>query len=289
MPRPRVRRFRFRLFVKDEYRPLRAVPRGLWAAAAFALAAQLWFHDHLGAPQVSERELQLPRPPPAELLHAAAFGDPLSLGRILMLNLQAFDNQQGVSILYIDLDYDMLGLWLDRIVSLDEKSEYPHFTAAKIYTGPPDEARRRKMAEWVRRHFRAFPDARWEWMAYMTNFVRHQIKDDALSLEMAREIRALTTPGEVPGWTRQMEVFFLENANEYESSAALLANLLEAGEVADPAEFSFLLTRLEEIAEKMVESGEVRSEGEIDKIDNQLRALREQFLRQYGESSESDS
>lgn len=285
----RARRFRFRLFVKDEYRPLRAVPCGLWAAGVFALAAQVWFHNYLGAPQVAERELQLSRPPAEALLHIAAFGDPLALGRVLMLNLQAFDNQQGVSLLYIDLDYEMLGLWLDRIVSLDETSEYPHFTAAKIYTGPPDEAHRLLMVEWVRRHFRNAPDARWEWMAHMTNFVRSQMKNDALSLEMARELRMLTTPGKVPGWARQMEVFFLENKSEYESSAALLAHLLEAGEVTDPVEFSFLLMRLEEIVAKMLERGEVRSAAEFEKIENQLHDLREKFLAQHGEESAVES
>lgn len=286
---PLLRRFRFRLFVKDEYRPLRAAPRGLWALMAFALAMQLWFHQHLGPPKVSERELQLSRPPAEELLHAAAFGDPFALARALMLNLQAFDNQQGVSIKYGDLDYDILGLWLDRIVSLDEKSGYPHFTAAKIYTSPKDEARRRKIIEWVRKHFRERPNERWEWMAHATNFVRHQMKDGPLALEMAREIRALTAPGKVPGWTRQMEAFFLENDSAYKASASLLANLLAAGEVKDPAEFSFLLQRLEEIAKKMALSGEVRDAAEIDRIDAQLRGLREKFLEQFGESSASES
>ena len=285
----RKRRFRFRLFVKDEYRPLRVVPRGLWLALTGAFIAQLWFHDYIGPPKVSARDLQLSHPPAQELLHAAAFGDTLSLGRILMLNLQAFDNQQGVSIKYTDLDYDILGEWLDRIVSLDEKSEYPHFTASKIYTGPPDEERRRKMIAWGRKHFRERPNERWEWMAYLTNFVRYQMQDNALALEMARELRDLTEAGKVPGWTRQLNVFFLEADNEYQASATLLANLLAAGEVKDPAEFKFLLDRLEEIAEKMVRDGEVRSESEIDKIESQLHNLRDKFLEQFGESPASDS
>lgn len=281
MPRPR--RFRFRLFVKDEYRPLRAVPRMLWAALTAAFVAQLWFHDFIGPPKVSERGLQLSPPPARELLQAAAFGDPLALGRILMLNLQAFDNQQGVSIKYTDLDYDILGEWLDGIVSLDEKSEYPHFTASKIYTAPKSELHRRKMIAWVRNQFRARPNDRWEWMAHAVKLARYELEDGALALEMAREIRDLTDPDKVPGWTRQMEVFFLESDSEYTASATLLANLLEAGEVKDPAEFRFLLDRLEEIAAKMIQSGKVRNEAEIDKIDSQLRDLREKFLQQFGE------
>ena len=226
----RARRFRFRLFIKDEYRPLRAVPKWLWAGAVLALAAQLFFHAQLlSAPQLSARDLQLQRPPSDAVLRILALGDRLALARVLMLNLQAFDNQQGTSISFADLDYDRLGEWLDRITALDEKSEYPHFSAAKIYTSVSDKSRQRKMVQWVRRHFANAPDARWEWMAHAANFAKYKLKDDALALELAREIRALSTAGKVPGWTRQMEVFFLESANEYEAAANLLAKLLAAG------------------------------------------------------------
>ena len=278
---PRARRFRLRLFVKDEYMPLRRVPIWLWALSAAALAGQLFLHGALGAPQVSERGLQLQLPPSDGMLRLAALGDTPALSRIIMLNLQAFDNQQGVSISFRDLDRDLLALWLDRIVALDEKSEYPHFTAAKVYTTAYNDELRRAMAKWVRRQFRRSPDTRWEWMAHVTNMVRHVIKDDALSLEMARELRELTTPEKVPGWARQLEVFFLESKNEYESSAALLSNLLSSGEVSNPQEFSFLLGRLEDIVEKMVKKGEIRSQAEFNVVQERLQSLREQFGRQH--------
>ncbi len=279
----RARRFRFRLFVKDEYRPLRLVPRKLWAAAALMLAAQLFFHGQLwGAAQLSARDLQLRRPPSDTMLRILALGDRPALARILMLNLQAFDNQQGASISFRDLDYEVLGLWLDRITALDEQSEYPHFSAAKIYTAVFDETRQRAMIQWVRRHFADAPDARWEWMAHAANFAKHRLKDDELALAMAREMRALTAPGKVPGWTRQMEVFFLESANEYEGAANLLAHLLAAGEVSDPTEFSFLLERLDGIICKMVGvEKSVRSAAEFDAIkDRRFGLLKEYLSRQ---------
>lgn len=285
----RFRRFRFRLFVKDEYQPLRLVPKWLWLALTLSFSAQLGFHAWLPPPKVDERGLQLQTPSDEVLLRALAFGDPAPLSRVLMLNLQAFDNQQGVSILYTDLDYTMLGLWLDRIVALDEKSEYPHFTAAKIYTGVQDESRQRQMVEWVRKQFRASPDTRWEWMAHVTNFIRYRLEDQELSLEMAHELRDLTTPGKTPGWARQTAVFFLESENEYQASANLLANLLAEGEVTDPAEFSFLLDRLEEIVLKMVSEGKIKNQDEFNQIQNQMDDLREQFLQQHGESLNEES
>ena len=173
-----------------------------------------------------------------------------------------------------ELDYGRLGEWLDRIVALDERSEYPHFSAAKIYTNVADDGRRRTIIEWVRRHFRDEPDVRWEWMAHAANFAQHVMKDQSLAISMARELREKTTPGAVPGWTRQMEVFLLENKNEYEAAASLLFNLLQAGEVTEPIEFSFLLGRLEGMAKTMIERGEVRTPEEIDKIEARLDQLK---------------
>lgn len=290
----RARRFRVRLFVKDEYRPLRAAPRGLWAAAVLALAAQLLFHHYLwGEPRPSARDLELRRPPSDAFFRLAALGDRPALARVLMLNLQAFDNQQGESISFSDLDYKTLGEWLDRITALDQKSEYPHFSAAKIYTSPPDEERQRMMLAWVRRHFAAknaecgedgrCANLRWEWMAHAANFAKHRLEDDALALEMAREMRALTVPGKVPGWTRQMEVFFRESADEFEGAANLLAHLLEAGEVSDPVEFKFLLERLDGIICKIVRDEKtVRSFGKFNEIKERRFALLKNYLERQG-------
>ena len=278
MPR---RRFRFRLLVKDEYQPLSVIPVALWLLLVFMLAAQLAFHHFSEEARADVRKFHLSVPPPEGVLQAAAFGDGPALARLLMLNLQGFDNQQGRSLSFRELDYGRLGEWLDRIVALDERSEYPHFSAAKIYTNVADDGRRRTIIEWVRRHFRDEPDVRWEWMAHAANFAQHVMKDQSLAISMARELREKTTPGAVPGWARQMEVFLLENKNEYEAAASLLFNLLQAGEVTEPIEFSFLLGRLEGMAKTMIERGEVRTPEEIDKIEARLDQLKGMFVAQF--------
>jgi hypothetical protein len=281
MPVARLK-FRFRLIVKEEYQPLRNVPRWLWLLMATAIAAQIAFSVLL-LPQPKPKISALHQPPSALFLQAVSLGDPLALGRILMMNLQAHDNQQGLSIPFRELDYDVLGQWLDRIVSLDEKAEYPHFSAAKIYSFVSNEERQNKMIEWVRRHFARSPDTRWEWMAHMTNLARHTLKNNALALEMAKEMRDLTTPGKVPGWVRQTEAFILEEEEEYEASASLLAGLLEACEVTDPTEFEFLLRRLEDIIDKQVKSGEIRTQAQIKEKTRTLESLQARFLSQYQE------
>ena len=273
--------FRLRLLVKDEYQPLRSVPSWLWALAALALAAQVSFHQWLLPPP--QAKITVLRPPPSlAALQILSLGEPITLARALMLALQASDNQQGESISFRDLDYDLVGAWLDRIVALDERAEYPHFSAAKIYATVNDEERQRQMIAWVRRQFARAPDSRWEWMAHTTHLARHILSDDALALAMAREARELTTPGKVPGWVRQMEAFFLAGQGEYESSAALIAGLLAAGEVTDPTEFEFLLRRLEEIITKQVHNGDLRTQSEIAQRWQTLKKLQQMFLAQYG-------
>lgn len=281
-PAKAKRRFRFRLFVREEYRPLRDAPWWLWTLAALALAAQIYFHARLQeAPEAQEASLRLSEPPSEASLRLAALAEPEALARALMLNLQAFDNQQGQSIPFAKMDYDVLGRWLDRIVALDERAAYPHFSAAKIYASVADESRQRKMVEWVRHHFPAAPAARWQWMAHATNVARYDIEDFELSKAMARELREGTAPDEAPGWARQMEVFFLENEGAYESSATLLSNLLEAGEVSSPTEFAFLLGRLEDIVKSMAESGQIKDRNELQQIQTRMDSLRELYLSQH--------
>ncbi|MGU9951824.1 MAG: hypothetical protein ACNYPH_05915 [Gammaproteobacteria bacterium WSBS_2016_MAG_OTU1] len=280
---PRRFRFRFRLLVKDEYQPLGKISKWLWGLLAFTLTAQLVFHHYQPDALVDQRGFKLWKPPSINILQAASFGDPLLLSRGMMLNLQAFDSQQGESLSFKELDYNVLTEWLDRIVALDEKTQYPHFSAANVYATVSDNERRLIMIEWVRKHFREMPDARWESMARAAHVVQYIIKDEKLGLELAQEIRLYTSAGKVPGWARQMEAFLLENKNQYEAATSLLFNLLQDGEVTDPIEFTFLLDRIEGMVKTMVEEGQVRSVEELREIENKLQSLRQMFVEQFDE------
>ena len=126
-------KFRFRLIVKDEYQPLRVVSPLLWSVAVIALVGQIVFTLYVLEPPTAEAQ-QLQTPPSQSVLRLSALGDPVALARILMIDIQGFDNQKGVSLPFNQLDYDVLGEWLDAIVGLDERAEYPHFSAAKLYS-----------------------------------------------------------------------------------------------------------------------------------------------------------
>lgn len=274
-------RLRLRLFVADEYKPLRLVPPLLWVITLGALCAQIVLTVLLVPPPEVRRE-DYANPPPLELWHIAALGEPETLAKVVAIRLQTFDNQPGISIPFAELDYVKIGLWLDNVVAMDERAEYPHFLMSKVYSFVPEPSRRRLTAEWVWRQFLRDPAHRWWWMTHSVSYARHVLKDKELALKMARDLRIHLKPGDGPSWPRQMEAYLLEGQSEFDSAATILLNQLEAGEITDPQEFSFLLERLEGILRKMYEEGELTSRAQAEEKLQALQQLQDKFLQQHG-------
>ncbi|MBI1732978.1 MAG: hypothetical protein HYR49_09460 [Gammaproteobacteria bacterium] len=225
-------------------RPVSAVPVPVMLVFALALAAQIGWHLRLPPPVA--RASALPAPPATLALRGMSFGEEPAFARALMLWLQAFDNQPGISVPFRNLDYRRVVSWLDRILALDPRSRYPLLSAARIYADVPDPDRRRIMIAFVERQFLLAPDTRWPWLAHAVFIARHRLNDLPLALRLARELREYTQADQVPGWARQMEMFVLEAMGETESAKVLLGGLLESGQISDPAEREFLLQRLGE-------------------------------------------
>src|SRR5690349_19964840 len=66
-------------------------------------------------PKPSARAEALDLPPSTAALHVLAAGVPIALAQILTLYLQAFDNQPGISIPFLELDYARVQAWLATI------------------------------------------------------------------------------------------------------------------------------------------------------------------------------
>ena len=227
---------------RDE-RPLRAVPAAVWLALAAALAAQIGWRAGQG--QLRATAEDLPPPPSAAALRLASFGEPAALARVGMLYLQAFDYGGANVIPYRRLDYARLIGWLDALLELDPRSEYPLFAAARIYAEVPDEARSRIALDFIYRQFLADPDRRWPWLAHAALLAKHRLHDLPLARRYAAAIDRRTRAPDVPLWARQMEVFILEDMGEVEAARIMLGGLLESGAIRDPAEARFLRQRLE--------------------------------------------
>ena len=75
--------------------------------------------------------------------------------------------------------------------------------------------------------------------------------------------------------------FFLENQNEYDAAANMLALQLESGDVTDPQEFIFLLNRLEDMLNDMVKRGEIKDEAGLRNLWERLGELQGQYLQQF--------
>ena len=76
----------------------------------------------------------LPADPPSKIeSQLMGMGDSIMISKLFMLWLQAFDNQPGVSVPFKNLDYQRVINWLERILTLDPKGQYPLLAAGRIY------------------------------------------------------------------------------------------------------------------------------------------------------------
>lgn len=237
---------------RDE-RPVADVPRWVLGLLATCLVIQIGWKSQIqpGIPAAED----LPAPPSSQVLRVVALGEPATLARIAMLYLQAFDYHGTNALPYRKLDYSRLIGWLRSIQELDMRSEYPLFSAARVYAEVPDPRRQRMMLEYVYSQFLQDPNRRWPWAAHAALVAKHQLKDLPLALKYARGIDSLTTAREVPLWARQMGVFILEDMNEFEAARIMLGGLLETGQIKDAGELRFLEGRLKALEERSDAAG----------------------------------
>ena len=230
-----------RRFRSAEERSLQVVPLAVPLLLASALALQLFWHNLQPAP-VAHADA-LPPAPAAKIVRAASLGEPIAAAQIMLLQLQAFDNQPGISIPFADLDYGRVMMWLDTALALDPRSGYPLMMASQLYGQVADARKQRTMCEFVHSRFLQAPAARWRWLAHCAIMAKHRLQDRELALRYATEITLHA--GAASSWARQMRIFILEEMGEIGSAKVLLGGLLATGEVTDPSELNFLTERLQ--------------------------------------------
>lgn len=229
-------------------RPISSVPKP--ALLLLALGVGLQITGHFSLPQRLARAEDLPPPPSLSALKLASFGEPIALAKALMLYLQVFDNQPGISIPFRNLDYGRVQGWLGRILELDPPGQYPLLAASRLYGEVSDETRQRQMLEFVHQRFLDDPNHRWPWLAHVAFIAKHRLKDLPLARKYAQAIRIHATGSEVPNWAKQMEIFILEDMNEPESAKILIGGLLQSGQITDSHEILFLEERLNTLESK---------------------------------------
>jgi hypothetical protein len=226
----------------------RIAPRRVLLAVLFALTLQiLW---QASRPPARAPAQDLPPTPSPATLQLAALGDPVALSKATMLYVQGFDDQAGVSIAWRNLDYVKVALWLQRVLDLDPRSQYPLLAASEVYGSVSDPARARLMLDFVYARFTEDPNRRWPWLAHAALVAKHRLHDLPLARRYAAAIRMQATGPNVPAWARELEIFIAEDMNELDAARALIGGLLQSGQITDPNELKFLAARLDQLNQK---------------------------------------
>jgi hypothetical protein len=83
----------------------------------------------------------------------------VALSKATMLYVQGFDEQAGISIAWRDLDYTKVSAWLQRVLDLDPRGQYPLLAASEVYGAVSDPARARQMLDFVYANYPKTPTA----------------------------------------------------------------------------------------------------------------------------------
>lgn len=229
-------------------RPVSDVPSGIRLFLLIALLLQLFWHSLQVPVEASAKDL--PAPLSARAYMLASLGEPLAAAKILNLWLQAFDNQPGTSLSFNQLDYHRLTLWLDTILQLDPRGNYPMLVAARVYGSVKNPAKQRVMMEYIYTRFNKNPARYWRWLAHAVITAKHEIKDNALALKYASALAEKADGQDVPYWARDMKIIVLEDMGQVEAAKILAGALLNSGEINDPYELKFLTDKIAELEEK---------------------------------------
>lgn len=222
-----------------DVRPVSAVPRWVLALLALTLATQLAWQARRDNGAATAPEL--PPAPSAQALRLASFGEREAAARLAMVHLQSYRTP----------DYGRLIDWLEAILELDPRSQYPLFSAARVYAETGDPVRSRMALEFVYRQFLLDPNRRWPSLAHAALHAKHRLKDLQLAQRYAQALQRHVSASGVPPWVKQMEIFVLEDLNELDTARILIGSLLQSGSLNDPAELRFLKQRLEELEHRL--------------------------------------
>jgi hypothetical protein len=238
-------------------RPWREVPRLLPGLLGVLLLTLCLSHSRDSVRGGTARAL--PAAPSTAWLELLSGGDSVLAARLLMVWLQAFDTQPGLSLPLVALDYAQVEAWLAQALLLDPRAQSPLLAASRLYSQVPDPVRAARMLDFVHAQFARDPARRWPWLAHAVWVAQHRLRDAARAQRYAHTLSAASDPA-IPAWAQQMEIFVLEGTGEVARARVLLTQLLASGTVRDAHEYAFLSKRLAQMlpAEKPVgESSQV--------------------------------
>ena len=221
----------------------RTAARGrAWLLLGTCLAANVLF-QRLNPPAWTEVG-DLDTPPRLALTRVASLGENAFAGYLADLFLQNFNVSLGRATPVAAMNRSTVIRWLDLSTDLDADSRYPMLLAARHFaeTGTPEQ--RRSMLGWIYQRFQERPNERWPWQVHAVFAARHVLHDNALAETYAAALRTRVTDPKAPSWVAQMDFLLRADLGEVEDARAILAGLIDAGQIRSPGELQFLQARI---------------------------------------------
>lgn len=236
---------------ENKARPVAQLPR--WIKTGLLLALLCQFGWHFYQPAATARIRPLPAPMSAQTYRLISLDEPIATAKYLNLWLQSFDTQPGISLSFQQLDYHRIILWLDTILKLDPKGQYPLLVAAHIYGSIHNHRKQRMMMDYIFRKFQQHPGAYWRWLAHAVIIAKHELKDNALALKYANALASASASKatHVPYWARDLKIILLEDMGELEAARIIVGGLISHGDIHDRYEVKFLVQKLKTLQQKL--------------------------------------
>lgn len=232
----------------------RVLLRRPWLQAGLALClllmVQLGFSK--SHPRAWKAQLTLGSAPSAGWSKLASLGELTGAARALSLYTQSFDAQAGQAMSIRDLDLEASLQWLALSGELAPTSPYPTFLASRIYASVAGPARARRMLNWVASRYPKSPATQWPWLAHAVYVAEHELNDKQLARGYAHLLRTAAGSHAVPEWARSMEVFLLQDLNEFEAAQALLGGLIDSGQIKDQRALQVMVEDLNRIKSRFL-------------------------------------
>lgn len=236
---------------RQRNRPLADVPKPVQWFLVLALCSQILWHGLQEPIQAEKYDLSIPFSTPSYVI--GSLGEPIAAAKILNLWLQAFDNQPGVSLSFHQLNYQRVTKWLDTILELDPRGEYPMLVASRVYGNIQNPEKQRKMMDFVFEKFNQNPDKYWRWLANAIITAKHELKDNKLALKYANALSEKATGEDVPYWAKDMKIIVLEDMGHIEAAKVLVGALISSNEITDIYELNFLTQKIKDLEQKALE------------------------------------
>ena len=186
----------------------------------------------------------LDTPPGLPLTRVASLGEDTFAGYLLVLFLQNFNVSLGRATAVAAMDRGTVIRWLDLSTELDADSRYPLLLAARHFAESGTPEQRRRMLDWIYQRFQERPNERWPWLVHGVFAARHVLHDQRLAESYAAALRTRVTDPKAPSWVAQMDLLLRADLGEAEDARAILAGLIDAGQIRSPGELKFLQSRI---------------------------------------------